>query len=227
MSLTETFRNLEVGGPSVSEHAAKDKSQQIDVAVDFVNIRDNMESVRMQAVEATNPTLYILKKKDHFKSAMSSKNEKKIKKRKVTFVTEEQKESQLAKGKEILMSQSDAKRRSKAKKVPTEIIIEEEIQRKIDDGFKLIEIEKRKLIEDEKKKQKLVHPNPPIVIFTNGLGISVCKGCTKKKIEHEEITYPQNMVFQRCGIVGYYNKILNKFINGEANVHFHLKKSCL
>ena len=180
----------------------------------------------MQAMEATNPTSYIPKKKDHFKPAMSSKKEKKIKKRKVTFVTEEQKENQLAKGKEILMSQNDAKR-SKAKKVPAEIT-EEEIQRKIDDGFKLIEIEKRKLIEDEKKKkQKLVHPNLPIVIFTDGLGISVCKGCTKKKIEHEEITYPHNMVFQRCGIVGYYNKILNKFINGEANVHFHLKKSCL
>ena len=59
------------------------------------------------------------------------------------------------------------------------------------------------------------------------LGISVCKGCTKKKMEHEEITYPNNMVFQRYRIVGYYNKILNKFINGEANVHFHLKKSCL
>ena len=159
---------------------------------------------------------------------MQVKNEKKIKKRKVTFVTEEQKENQLSKGKEILMSQRDAKRRSKAKKVPTEIITEEEIQRKIDDSFKLIEIEKRKLIEDEKKKkQKLVNPNPPIVILTNGLGISVCKGCTKKKIGHEEITYPHNMVFQRCRIVGYYNKILNKFINGEANVHFHLKKSCL
>ena len=186
-----------------------------------------MESVRMQAAEATNPTSYIPKKKDHFKPVIASKKEKKIKKRKVTFVTGEQKENQLSKAKEILMSQSDAKRRSKAKKVPTEIITEEEIQRKIDDGFKLIEIEKRKLIEDENKKQKLVKPNPPVVIFTDGLGISVCKGCTKKKIECEEITYPHNMVFRRCGIVGYYNKILNKFINGEVNVHFHLKKSCL
>ena len=60
-------------GPSVSEHATKDKSQQIDVAVHFVNIQDNMESVRMQAAEATNPTSYIPKKKDHFKPAMSSK----------------------------------------------------------------------------------------------------------------------------------------------------------
>ena len=86
-----------------------------------------MESVRMQAAEATDPTSYIPKKKDHFKPAMSSKKEKKIKRRKVTFVTEEQKENHLAKGKEILMSQSDAKR-SKAKKIPTEIITEEEIQ---------------------------------------------------------------------------------------------------
>ena len=99
----------------------------------------------MQATEATNPTSYIPKKKDHFKPTMSSKKEKKTKKRKVTFVTEEQKEDQPAKGKEILMSQSDAKRRSKAKKVPTEIITEEEIQRKIDDGFNLIEIEKKEI----------------------------------------------------------------------------------
>ena len=155
-----------------------------------------MESVRMQAAEATNPTSYIPKKKDHFKPTIASKKKKKIKRRKVTFVTEEQNENQLSKGKEILMSQSDAKRRSKAEKVPTEIITEEEIQRKIDDSFKLIEIEKRKLIEDEKKKkQKLVNPNTPVVIFTDGLGISVCKGCTKKKIEHEEIIYPHNMVF--------------------------------
>ena len=35
------------------------------------------------------------------------------------------------------------------------------------------------------------------------------------------------MVFQRHEIVGYYNKVLNKFINGEPNVHFHLKRSCL
>ena len=35
------------------------------------------------------------------------------------------------------------------------------------------------------------------------------------------------MVFRRRGILGYYNKVLNKFINGEYNVHFHLKKSCL
>ena len=196
MSLTETYQNLEVGGPSVSECAAKDKSQQIDVAVDFVNIQDNMESVRMQAAEATNPTSHIPKKKDHFKPAMSSKKEKKVKKRKVTFVTEEQIEHQLSKGKEILTSQTDVKRRSKAKNIPTKIKTKEEIQRKIDDAFKLIKNEKRKLIEyEKKKKQKLIHPNPPVVIFTDGLGISVCKGCTKKKIEREEIIYPHNMVF--------------------------------
>ena len=130
-------------GPSVAECTAKDKSQQIDVAVDFVNIRNNIDSVRMQAAEATNPTSYIPKKKDHFKPAMSSKKEKKIKKRKVTFVTEEQIEDQVAKGRQILTSQNDAKR-SKGKKVPTEMITEEKIQRKIYDGFKMIENKKGK-----------------------------------------------------------------------------------
>ena len=59
-------------GPSVPEHAAKDKSQQIDVAVDFVNIRDNLESVCMQAAEANNPASYLPKKKDHFKPTISN-----------------------------------------------------------------------------------------------------------------------------------------------------------
>ena len=106
----------------------------------------------MQAAEATNPTSYIPKKKDHFNPAMSSKKEKKIKKRKVTFVTEEQIEDQVSKGRQILTSQNDAKR-SKGKKVPTEMITEEEIQRKIDDSFKMIENKKRKLIEKETKKK--------------------------------------------------------------------------
>ena len=30
-----------------------------------------------------------------------------------------------------------------------------------------------------KKKLKYAVPNPPMVIFTDGLGISVCKGCPK------------------------------------------------
>ena len=58
-------------------------------------------------------------------------------------------------------------------------------------------------------------------------GFLCAKDAQKKKISHEEITYPHNMVFQRHGILGYYNKVLNKFVNGEYNVHFHLKKSCL
>ena len=64
-------------GPSVSECTAKDKSQQIDVAVDFVNIQDNMESIRMQAAQATNPTLYIPKMKDQFSSSLQCQVKKK------------------------------------------------------------------------------------------------------------------------------------------------------
>ena len=159
---------------------------------------------------------------------MTTTKDKKMKKKKVLFVTEEQIDDQLSKGREILTDETDGKRRGKGKKLPTHITSEEEIQRKIDEGLKIIENEKRKLIEDEKKKkQKVVHTNPPTVIFTDDLMISVYKGCTRKKITCEEITYLHNMVFQRYGILGYYKNVLNKFINGEYNVHFHLKKSCL
>ena len=107
-------------GPNVPERAAKDKSQQIDVAVDFVNIRDNLESVRMQAAEANNPTSYLPKKKDNFKPTMSKTKNKNMK-RKFSFVTQEQIEDQVSKGTEILTSQTDGERRHKGNKVPTHI----------------------------------------------------------------------------------------------------------
>ena len=50
--------------------------------------------------------------------------------------------------------------------------------------------------EQGKKKSKYAVPNPPMVIFTDGLGISACKGCPKG-ITKEEQKYPNNMVFRR------------------------------
>ena len=45
---------------------------------------------------------------------------------------------------------------------------------------------------------KVKRKNPPVVIFTNGLGIKVCKGCLKR-ITKEQQVYPNNMVFHRQG----------------------------
>ena len=39
--------------------------------------------------------------------------------------------------------------------------------------------------------------------------------------------YPRNMVFQHKGIVGYYNRVLNKWIQQESNIHVHLSMQCL
>ena len=77
-----------------------------------------------------------------------------------------------------------------------------------------------------KKKSKYAVPNPPMVIFSDGLGISVCKGCPKG-ITKEEQKYPNNMVFRRCGSVGYFNRKLQKYMTSECNVHIHLNKGCL
>ena len=112
-AISEFDRNMSKSGgqgPSVPEHAAKYKSQQTDVAVDFVNIRDNLESVRMQAAEANNPTSYLPKKNGHFKPTMSNTKDKKTK-MKFTFVTQEKIEYQVSKGTEILRSQTDGKRK--------------------------------------------------------------------------------------------------------------------
>ena len=45
---------------------------------------------------------------------------------------------------------------------------------------------------------KVDRKNPPVVIFTNGLGIKICKGCPRK-IRKEQQVHPNNMVFRRQG----------------------------
>ena len=73
---------------------------------------------------------------------------------------------------------------------------------------------------------KVERKNPPVVIFTNGLGIKVCKGCPKR-ITKEQQVYPNNMVFHRWGPGGFINPKTQKHCITECNVHFHLKKTCL
>ena len=77
-----------------------------------------------------------------------------------------------------------------------------------------------------RKKSKYAVPNPLMVIFTDGLGISICKGCLKG-ITKEEQKYPYNMVFRRHGSVGYFNQKLQKYVQSKCNVHIHLNKNCL
>ena len=70
---------------------------------------------------------------------------------------------------------------------------------------------------------KVETKNPPVVIFTNGFGIKVCKGCPKR-ITKEQQVYPNNMVFCRWG-PGFINPKTQKCCITECNIHFHLKKN--
>ena len=78
----------------------------------------------------------------------------------------------------------------------------------------------------QKPPPKVERKNPPVVIFTNGLGIKVCKGCSKR-ITKEQQVYPNNMVFHQQGPGGFINSKTQKHCMRECNIHFPLKKTCL
>ena len=76
-----------------------------------------------------------------------------------------------------------------------------------------------------KKLRKVIQENPPVVIFTDGLGIKTCQGCGKA-ITKEQM-YPSNMVFKQKGVKAIYNKKYNCMWNKKQNNHFHLSMRCL
>ena len=80
--------------------------------------------------------------------------------------------------------------------------------------------------ENSRKKVRKVHKNPPVVIFTDGLGIKTCQGCGKS-ITRDEQLYPHNMVFRCKGVRAIYNRKYNCMWNKEQNNHYHLRMKCL
>ena len=77
----------------------------------------------------------------------------------------------------------------------------------------------------QKPPPKVERKNPPL-IFTNGLGINVCKGCPKRITKEQEV-YLNSMVFCWWGPGGFINPKTQKHCMRECNIHFHLKKTCL
>ena len=47
------------------------------------------------------------------------------------------------------------------------------------------------------------------------------------EITWEEKEYPTNMVFQRKGLITFYNPKQNQMNIKDQNIHFHLKMECL
>ena len=75
----------------------------------------------------------------------------------------------------------------------------------------------------QKPPPKVERKNPPVVIFTNGLGIKVCKGCPKRKQRNSK--YIRTIWFFIGG--GQDDFLIQKHCMREFNIHFHLKKTCL
>ena len=67
--------------------------------------------------------------------------------------------------------------------------------------------------------------NPPLIVMATPF-IHKCKGC-KGRITPEDKAYPLDMVFRRMGVRGYYITILNRFVNEDVPIHFHLNMKYL
>ena len=53
-----------------------------------------------------------------------------------------------------------------------------------------------------------------------------CQGC-KQAITAQDKEFPHSFVIRRRGMVGYFNKLHNKWVDSEQNIHFHLNMSCV
>ena len=67
--------------------------------------------------------------------------------------------------------------------------------------------------------------NPPMLIYAMWR-ITKCRGC-KKSITDEDKASSHSFVLRRCGVVGYFNKLHNKWLDSEQNIHFHMNMDCV
>ena len=190
-------------GPSQAVRMARDKSEQIGIDVDFVNIFDDIESVLQEAHEVNNPSSYQLKSRASFRPCERESTKEK------SFTTKKIPEGKKKKGQ---------KRNEPSHDVEGS---DEQIVQKINKASEIIYGRKGNVHLNSRSTGQ----NPQMLIFTNGLGIQRCQGC--KDITTEQQAYPRNMVLRRQALVGYFNKVLNHYIYSQNNVHIHLSKKCL
>lgn len=199
-------------GPNEAARAAKERRAQIKEAEEFVQIWDDEEAMEREAEQALNPHTYIPKgKSKHRPPADKGPGKEKISK---VVPSLKQKRASRTAGNQTPKGQK--------KKI---VINQGKLRRNILLGCQVAEISMPELLEmdttmDGDKSGK------PTIIFTDRLGIRVCRGCPRG-ITAEDQSPPSNMVFRRCSVMGYYNRVLNKYIEKPSNVHFHLDISCL
>ena len=193
-------------GPSKGVRDSKERARQMKVAADFVNIFDDHGAVMMEAEEAINPAKYVQKKGTH-RAPVSKKKNKDIG--------------------NCIGNTDGGKTKGKGKKIKKgtqlqdgkNVIDEQQLQAKC---IVIMEIIDSDLVPEAAIS---IVKNPTFIIKAEW-NIRKCKGC-KKEITKEEKAYPQNMVFRRIGLYGYMNRTINKWIENEQPIHFHLNMGCL
>ena len=176
--------------PTKEVKDSKERSRQMKVATDFVNILDDHSAVMLEAQEGMDPARYVQKKGTHRAPVKTAKKDSKTRKAKVR--------KEQGKEKEIDEKELQAKCIAAMEIMDCDLLPES--------GISIVK-------------------NPPSV-YKADWNIRKCKGC-KKEITAKDKEYPHNMVFRRIGLRGYMNRILNKWIEAEEPVHFHLNMACL
>ena len=67
--------------------------------------------------------------------------------------------------------------------------------------------------------------NPPMLIYATWR-ITKCRGCNKSITDEDKVS-PRSFVLRRRGVVGYFNKLHNKWLDSEQNIHFHMNMDCV
>ena len=191
---------------SAAARLSRDHAEQMKVAEDFGNIFENEEDVMLEAEEANNPSMYILKAIAKHRVPQGKRGRKKggAVQRKIPGTKQKKGKKTDGSGGVDMIEEA----------VDLEKVLEEKLAL-------AMEITNSELITECRNKVD----NPLVIIIANWR-VTQCKGC-HKGISKEEKKYPHNLVVCCRGVVRYFNHKLHKWIDTEANVHFHLNMNCL
>ena len=199
-------------GRSKAARDAQDRAQQMNVVNDFIETLNNPQAFFEHITEILQPSSHIPKGRASFKPS-----------KKKTSKDDSQQNQQNDKGKG---------RKQKINIPPTSASLDK-LEHKAKQAEKVIagiyvdeNEDETKYDSNTGKRRASQQPNPPVVIFTDGLGIKICQGCGKG-ITPDQQLFPSNMVFQQRGIRSIYNKKYNRICNKEQNNHYHLNRSCI
>ena len=168
-------------GPSQAVRSSKDCGQQINVAVDFHNIADDDEMLLEQAREANNPSGYLPRAKSSFKPTILPAKEPLPEGEQQTKKFHTKK---VPKKKRGLMPSSNPDVMSDKLKVAEKVINGEDINGSNGESETVNVPENNNNNNNNSKNNGNVirrlstnQYNPPMLVFTDGLGIRRCQAC--------------------------------------------------